>query len=130
MVIPSLVSFFFFNLNSTTLSTTFCVSGTLFLNFFRLFMLLLFLQGAFSALLTYLAFISILSCLAQFLIFVFSPLLLLKPFIYSHLSEDFNANHTQCIYFTDIWDLLICLLDLAYPLLLSVTFHQGFISLS
>ena len=78
----------------------------------------------FNALLTYLAFISILSYLAQFLIFVFSPFSAAKPLIYSHchLSEAFNSTHTQCIYFTDIWDLLICLLDLAYPLLLSTHF--------
>ena len=79
----------------------------------------------FNTLLIYLAFVSILSYLTQFLIFVFSHLLLLSRLSYSHLSEDFNATHTQCIYFTDIWDLLICLLDLAYPL----HFIKAFISI-
>ena len=73
----------------------------------------LFLQGTFNSLLIYLAFVSILSYLTQFIIFVFSHLLLLSRLSYAHLSEDFNATHTLCIYFTDIWDLLICLLDLA-----------------
>ena len=42
------------------------------------------------------------------------------------LLEDFNATHIACIYFTDIRDLLISLLDLAFPLTLSIAFHQGF----
>ena len=37
----------------------------------------------------------------------------------------FNATHTWCIYFTVIRDLLICLLDLAYPLHLSTHFIRA-----
>ena len=80
----------------------------------------------FNVLLIYLAFVSILSIFNLIYHSLYSShLLLLSRLSYAHLSEEFNATHTQCIYFTDIWDLLICLLDLAYPLLLSTHFIRA-----
>ena len=105
-----------------TIVNFFCITGTLFL-------ILPYASAIsitdFNSLLIYLAFVSMLPYLTQFIIFVFSHLLLLSRLSYSHLSEDFNATYTQCIYFTDIWDLLICLLDLVYPL----HFIRAFISI-
>ena len=98
---------------STSLNTVFnffCTTGIIFLILHYAFAIS---SRDFNALLIYLASILILFDLSQFLIFCI-------------LSEDFNATHIACIYFTDISDILISLLHLAYPLLLSITFHQGF----
>ena len=88
-------------------------------------MLPLFLQGTLTHCSLYLAFVLILILLRSISHLCILHLLLLSRLSYSHLSEDFNATHTECIYFTDIWDLLICLLDLAYPLLLSTHFIRA-----
>ena len=65
----------------------------------------------------------LLNSISHLCIFPFT--LLLSCLFHCLLSEDFNATHTACIYFTDNRNLLICLLDLAFPLLLSSHFIRA-----